>query len=162
MRILSTLAAIAAATLLCGPTLAHDGVHIENPYARSTGAIGSSGAVFLVILNHGAADDRLIDATSDIAVRVELHRHKHSADGVMQMLHVPEGFVVPAKATHALARGGDHVMLLGLTRPLAQGDAFDLTLVFEKEGAVVVTVVVDNDRKAGAMDPSAHASHATP
>jgi copper(I)-binding protein len=65
----------------------------------------------------------------------------------MKMMEVEEGFAVPAGGSHALARGGDHVMLMGLTRDLADGDTFPLTLVFEKSGEVVIEVPVDNARK---------------
>lgn len=76
----------------------------------------------------------------------------------MKMLHVPEGFAVPALGFHTLARGGDHVMLMGLKSALKNGDVIDLTLTFEKAGAVAVQAVVDNDRKPqmGAHDMGAH------
>lgn len=144
------LAAAAVFLAFTLPIAAEDkaaGIQIHDPYARAMGGIGKSGAVFFEIVNSAAVDDRLIDARAEVAQRVELHTHKEGADGVMQMLHVPEGFVVPAGGSHALARGGDHVMLLGLTQDLAQGDTFPLTLVFEKAGEVVVDVALDNDRK---------------
>ena len=34
------------------PAFAHDGVHIENAYARSNGGIGATGAIFFEITNH--------------------------------------------------------------------------------------------------------------
>ena len=152
---------VAAATCLCFPAFApaafaHDGVHIVDPYARTMGGVGTSGAVFLVIENHQASDDRLIGVKSDAAQKVELHTHKDDGNGVMQMLHVPEGFVIPAKGEHALARGGDHVMLMGLTRELKDGDMIPVTLVFETAGEVAIEVPVDNARKAAAMDHSGH------
>lgn len=148
---------VAVATLLAVPAFAHDGVMIADPYARSMGGVGASGAVFFTIMNHSAEDDRLIDARSDAAQKVELHTHKDDGNGVMQMLHVPEGFVIPAGGEHALARGGDHVMLMGLTEALADGDMVSVTLVFEKAGEVVIEAPVDNARKGPmAMDHSGH------
>ncbi|NCX55288.1 MAG: copper chaperone PCu(A)C [Rhodobacterales bacterium] len=44
---------------------------------------------------------------------------------------------------HALKRGGDHVMFMGLTRSLEHGDKFELTLTFEHAGDVTLTVPVD-------------------
>jgi copper(I)-binding protein len=80
-----------------------------------------------------------------------LHTHKANADGMMQMLHVPEGFVIPAGAEHALARGGDHVMFMGLNTKPAEGDLVPLTLVFEKAGEMQIMVPVDMNRKDGGM-----------
>lgn len=160
-----TLLAAAAAALVALPAIAHDGVHIENQYARSTGGIGASGAIFMEITNHADVDDRLIGAASDVAEKVELHTHKENADGVMQMLHVPEGFPITALQGHALKRGGDHVMLMGLTRALKDGDTIHLTLTFEHAGVVELEVPVDNARKdgmahdMGAMDSTAHKGH---
>lgn len=137
----------AAATAFALPAFAHDGVHINDPYARVNGGIGASGAIFLQIENHTDVDDRLLDVKSDVAAKVELHTHKASADGVMQMMHVPEGFPIAALQGHNLERGGDHVMLMGLNVDLKDGDMIPLTLIFEHAGAVQIDVPVDNARK---------------
>ncbi len=151
----------AAAAFVALPAFAHDGVHVEDVYARSNGGIGGSGAVFLVVDNHQIEDDRLIGVTTDVAEKAELHTHKESADGVMQMMAVPEGFVIPANDSHALARGGDHIMLMGLKRELKDGDKFPLTLTFERAGEVTVEAVVDNARKEGEAggDSMEHMNH---
>jgi len=140
------------------PTFAHDGVHILDPYARSNGGLGANGAVFLRIENHSASAERLIGVASDVAEKVEMHTHSETADGVMQMPAVPEGFAIDAKMSHALDRGGDHIMLMGLTRALKDGDSFTLTLTFEHAGVVIIEVPVDNARKPGAagQDHSGH------
>lgn len=152
----SVLAAAAATLCLTLPATAHDGVAIKDAYARASSA---SGAVFLVIENHQTADDRLIAASSDAAMRVELHTHRQSAEGVMQMMEVPEGFVIPGDGSHALARGGDHVMLMGLKAPLNTGDTVSLTLTFERAGTLTVEVPVDNERMGGPMNGMGHAGH---
>lgn len=147
---------IAAAILCAAPAFAHQGVHIENPYARTNGGIGASGAIFLEIMNHADSDDRLIGVASDVAEKVELHRHKESADGVMSMNAVSEGVAIPALQGHALKRGGDHIMLMGLRQDLKNGDVIHLMLSFEHAGVVEVDVPVDNARKPeAAVDPMA-------
>ena len=145
MRIQSLIAA--AAIFLAAPAFAHQGVHIENPYARTSGGIGGTGGIFLEITNHADVDDRLIGVASDVAERVEMHTSTESAGGVMSMNAVPEGFPVPALQSHALKRGGDHIMLMGLHQKLKNGDVIHLTLTFEKAGVVEVDVAVDNARK---------------
>ncbi len=154
------LVAIAATFCLTLPAAAHDGVHINDAYARASQA---SGAVFFEIENHQTDDDRLIGVASDAAERVELHTHKEDANGVMQMMEVPEGFVVPGNGTHALSRGGDHVMMMGLKAPLNTGDTVTLTLTFEKAGKVTVEVPVDNERVSGpAVEGMDHSGHTMP
>jgi len=141
-------AAVSVAFLaLSAPLMAHDGVHVVDPYMRASGAMASSGAAFMVIEDHGTSGDRLIAAASDVAERVELHTHQSDANGVMRMIEVEEGFEIPPGGSRALARGGDHVMFLGLKRPLADGDIVTVTLTFEREGEVVLDIPVDNARK---------------
>ena len=149
MRLKTTLFATAM-TLFALPLMAQD-IKIVDAYARASAMMSKSGAAFMVIENHGAADDRLVAAASDVAELVELHTHKEDANGVMQMVKVEEGFAIPAHGSHALARGGDHVMLLGLTRQLNDGDTMALTLTFEKAGEVKVDVPVDLQRKDAPM-----------
>ncbi len=48
-----------------------------------------------------------------------------------------------------MKRGGDHVMFMGLNVPLEQGGEVQVTLTFEQAGDIVLTIPVDNERKAG-------------
>jgi copper(I)-binding protein len=159
------IASLAAAALLAaGSAFAHDGVHVENAYAITSGPGAMSGAVFFEIVNHSTTSpDRLISASSDAAQRVELHTHLIDANGVARMVEVEDGFAVAPGETHVLERGGDHVMMMGLTRPLADGDVIELKLLFEREGEVVLEVPVDLDRApaAGHGGHGAHAGHGT-
>lgn len=124
-----------------------ENLHIEGPYARVSTESAKSGAIFLEIMNHGAAD-RLIGASADVAEKAELHTHVEDANGVMQMMQIEGGVDIPAHGGHSFDRGGDHIMLLGLNRGLKQGDTIQLTLRFAEAGDVVVQLPVDNERKA--------------
>lgn len=155
----STLLLTAAFLALATPSFAHDGVAVRDAYARIMGPTAKSGAAFMVIENHSDSDDRLIAAASDIAERTELHTHQADGQGNMQMRHVPEGFEIPAHSDHALARSGDHVMFMGLRRPVANGDVVSVTLTFERAGDVVVEIPVDLDRKEDHSQPAAGGGH---
>lgn len=139
-------AALLAAIVFATPGYAAD-IMVQDPYARSSSAMATSGAAFMIIHNHGTSPDRLLDVRSPAADKVELHTHKENAQGVMQMIHVTEGFDLPAGGSIEMVRGGHHVMFLGLKQTLAQGDTVPVTLVFEKAGEVQVDVLVDLDRK---------------
>ena len=128
------------------PAFACESVHVIDPYARVTTAMSQSGAAFMQLVNHGAEDRRLIGVRSDVAERVELHTHIEDANGVMRMTEVEEGFLIPANGTHDLARGGDHIMFLGLTRALAHGDEITVTLVFEGGEDKEIIIPVDLER----------------
>lgn len=138
-------AALVAAAMFALPALAADTITITDAYARFMPG-GMAGAAFMQIENHGSEPDRLIGVASGIAERVELHTHRAGSDGMMQMLHVPEGFEIPAGGSHALARGGDHVMFMGLTEHPADGATVPVTLTFEKAGEITLDVPVDTAR----------------
>jgi periplasmic copper chaperone A len=129
---------------------AHDGIHVEDAYARVSGETAKSAAVFMTLMNHSIEDDRLLSVRSDDADRAELHTHTLDTNGVMHMGEVIEGFPIMGQEAHMLDRGGDHIMLLGLKQGLKQGDTVTLTLKFERGEEIVVEVPVDNDRKPGA------------
>lgn len=157
-------AAAALVLTFAAPLLAQEhpeALHIHDVYARSNGGIGGSGAVFFMIHNNTETDDRLIAVTSDVAEKTELHTHVESADGVMQMVQIEGGIALPSGEMHELARGGDHVMLMGLTRAVKDGDTIALTLTFEKAGEVQIQATVDNARKPGegGMDHMDHSGH---
>jgi len=147
MSFKSIFLAAVAAVFTAVPAFAQD-IMIGDAYARSSFPGAKTGAVFMMLQNHGAQDDRLIAASSPAAARVELHTHIAGADGVMKMREVEDGFVVPATGMHALQRGGDHVMLMGLNAPLVQDEAITLTLTFEKAGNIELIVPVDSERAA--------------
>ncbi|MDQ2094777.1 copper chaperone PCu(A)C [Rhodalgimonas zhirmunskyi] len=148
-------AAATAVALMAAPVFA-DGISVEDPYARTSARMSTSGAAFMVIRNETGEADHLIDAKSDVAKLVELHTHEEDANGVMKMIHVEEGFDLPKDGEIVMARGGKHVMFMGLNRELKQGDIVPVTLVFEKAGEVKIEVPVDLERKPmhGKMDHS--------
>ncbi|MFK7837718.1 MAG: copper chaperone PCu(A)C [Sulfitobacter sp.] len=150
------LTAGAAALMMAATPLFAADIAIKDPYMRTSTPSSVTGAAFLMLMNASDKDDRLIAASTDIAGRVELHTHKEDANGVMQMMEVEEGFVIPAGGMHHLKRGGDHIMLMGLTRPLEQGEEIEVTLTFEEAGEVTVQIPVDRERKPdhGAMNHS--------
>ncbi|MEP5731757.1 MAG: copper chaperone PCu(A)C [Sulfitobacter sp.] len=140
-------AAGAAALMLTSTMLLAGDIAVQDPYMRSSTPSSVSGAAFLMLMNKGTQDDVLISASTDIAARVELHRHSEDDDGVMRMGEIEGGIALPAGEMHHLKRGGDHIMLMGLTRPLVQGEEITVTLTFEKAGDVLVQIPVDRDRK---------------
>ena len=125
---------------LGSPAFAAEGpIHVADAKARPT-APGGTGAVYMIVMNHGAEDDDLTGLSSPIADKVEMHRTV-TANNMSQMNPVAD---LPLKANDAIAfaPGGLHVMLTGLKQPLKAGDSFPLTLTFAKAGAVTVTVSV--------------------
>ena len=123
----------------CAP--AGGGVAIKDQYVRASPTGAETGGAFTTIVNNGQSADRLMSASSPAAQTVELHETVDE-NGVMRMVHHPEGWEIPAGGTLELKPGGKHIMLIGLTAPLEAGKKIQITLNFEKAGAQTIDVPV--------------------
>jgi copper(I)-binding protein len=122
------------------PAFAGDGpIHVADAKARPT-APGGTGVVYMIVMNHGTADDDLTGLSTPIADKAEMHRTM-DMNGMSHMEAVAD-LPVKANAAVTFAPGALHVMLTGLKQPLKLGDNFPLTLNFAKAGAITVTVSV--------------------
>jgi len=141
MTLKTTFLAAAFAVL---PAFASANVEIEHAFARVTSPLAQTAAVYFSIRNHGDDEDRLVRIEGDVADRIEIHSNVQDDNGVMRMVELEDGISIVSGGTHLLAPGGDHIMLLGLTEPLEQGDVFELLLFFDVYFPVTVQVTVDN------------------
>lgn len=117
-----------------------DVVTVRDPYVTAAPE-GGTGGVFLTIVG-GAEADTLVGARFADAARVEVHESVDEGDGLRGMREVEGGLAVPAGTTVDLRPGGYHVMLIGLTRALAEGDTLDLGLEMARAGLVPARVPV--------------------
>ncbi len=120
-------------------------ITIHDPYARASGRLAQMGGAFLGVENRSDRELHLVGARSDVAKKTQLHT-TIMKDGVMRMVHLEDGVRIAPGETHWFKRGGDHIMLMGLKRPLETGDKVHLVLVFEKAGEIGLDVPVDNER----------------
>lgn len=138
--------ALLCALTLCGPALAHgvkkDMIEIIHPHINEPFAGAKSAGGYMAISNEGAEADHLISIETPAAQKAELHTTEHGSDGVARMTPVT-AIEIPAGETVALESGGLHVMLMGLTAPLKEGDMVPATLHFEHAGAIEVEFSVD-------------------
>lgn len=136
-----------AATLLMATSAFAEGLMVKDPYARAARPNAPTGAAFMKLINHSDQDITLMGVSSDVAKRVELHTHIDNGEGVMQMSEIEGGITIPAGEMHMMNRGGDHVMMMGLTQSLVDGETFSVTFEFENGAEMVVEIPVDNARK---------------
>jgi protein SCO1/2 len=95
-------------------------------------------ALYLDLVAQSGTYDTLLRITTDAARSARVHENE-TRGGLVVMR--PVG-VVPVRDTVRLARGGMHVMLDGLRRPLTVGDTVEVMLVFSKAGARLVRAPV--------------------
>lgn len=101
----------------------------------------STGAFYFTVTNHGDEADTLVSITSDAADTLEIHSVTMT-NGVMSMEAQPNGVEIPAGGELVLEPSGYHVMMVGLTESLLDGESFTATLHFEKAGDVEITVPI--------------------
>lgn len=121
---------------------------IENPWTRATPPRARAGGAYMMIMNTGTAEDRLVGGTSPVAERIEIHEMAVEND-VMRMREVEGGLAIPAGGSVELKPGGYHVMLMGLTETLEEGRDIPLTLEFKEAGTVDVVLTTKAIGAAG-------------
>lgn len=125
---------------------ASSSIVVERAWARASPNGAPNGAAYLTLVNNGSESDRLIGASSPVAENILFHEEKIE-NGIAKMHQLEAIEVLPGAAVR-LKPGGIHLMMQ-LKRQLQLGEAFPLTLNFEKAGAVEVTI---NIGRVGAMD----------
>ena len=70
-----------------------------------------------------------------------LHRTAND-QGVMTMRGLDDGLPIGAQGHVALQPGGDHLMLMGLSKPLRPGDELQAVLEFAHAGQIAVKIPV--------------------
>ena len=152
IRSLSYAAVFAA--LLVAPAGAQDvkagDLVISQAWSRATPGGAKVAGGYLDIENKGAAADRLVGGSAEVAGKLEVHEMAMN-NGVMTMRPLDKGLVIDPGKTIKLAPGGYHLMLMDLKGPLKQGDKVPVTLEFEKAGKVKVLFDVQG---VGAQAPA--------
>lgn len=145
LAILAVLGGLAYGLYYMVTPHAVSGIQISDAFMRKNGTAATAGAAFMTITNGGPAD-RLIGAEVDFAKMAEIHTHIMDANGVMMMREIEGGLAIGANSTAVLARGGDHVMIMGITGPVTEGEIKTLRLIFENAGPIDIQIPVDQNR----------------
>lgn len=112
-------------------------VVVDNAWVRASAPGQDSAAVSMIITSK--RDGQLVAVTTPAADHAEIHTMNHE-NGMMKMRQVES---LPLQAGQEIRLGhGDHLMLVGLKRPLQAGERVPLKLVIEFAGQQRETVVI--------------------
>lgn len=151
MRLFSgLLAALLLSTAASAHGIRQGALEIIHPNIPAPAVSAKAAAGYMGISNDGPEPDRLIAIETASAKSAKLHGTETGADGIARMSAL-DGIEIPAGDTVVLEPGAVHVMLMGLTGPMREGDMIPATLVFEKAGRVAIEFMVD---PPGGMDHS--------
>jgi len=125
----------AASGAATGQMMVHDVMAPASPLA------GGNGAIYFMVMNNTAQDDRLVAVESAVAAASEMHESV-AENNIIRMEPRPDGFAIPTGGSVTLAPGGKHVMLVNLKAPLVAGENFPITLRFQHAPAISVTTTI--------------------
>jgi copper(I)-binding protein len=131
---------LAAASLAAALPAWAAGLTVTDAWSRSTPPGVTVGVGYFTLKNDTGKSDRLLKVSSPVAEKVQVHRTE-VLDGIARMREVAV-LHVAAGETVKLEPDGMHLMLIGLKKPLVEGQAFELSLVFEVAGRKNVKVAV--------------------
>lgn len=127
------------------------GITVQDAWIRGIPPSATTTAAFMTIHNTESEEAVLKSAGCDIAETVQIHTMEQVGE-IMKMKEVSE-LRIPADGQAILAPKGYHIMLIGLVRPINEGETIPLSLNFTDRATVVIDAVV---KKWGSMPPMSH------
>ena len=119
-------------------------LEITAAWVRATPPNRDVTAAYLVIENRSDRVRELLSVETPAAEYTELHTMRLIDD--MMVMEKIDRLVVPPQGAAALEPGGNHIMLFGVKRQLAEGDSVTLTLRFADQATRTVTAEVSKIR----------------
>ena len=125
---------------------------VDGGWVRLPGVPGQPAAAYFTV-HGGAADATLIDVSTDVAIRSEMHETMKemapgNGAGSMTSMKPMASVAIPARSVDRFAPAGRHVMLFGLDPSVKRGGALTLTFTFANGERIQQTAPV-----VGAGDP---------
>ncbi|WP_371785300.1 copper chaperone PCu(A)C [Streptosporangium subroseum] len=111
---------------------------ITDPWVKATKR--GMTAAFGTLVNNTDADVTVVSGASPLSPEIELHEIVGSGDKAV-MRPTKGGFVIPARGTHRLQPGGDHIMLMGVTKAVKPGARIPFTLTLTDGQTLEFTAV---------------------
>ena len=116
---------------------------------------GKIGIAFFTVT--AAKNDSIIAVSSDCCDAVELHRNE-KINGIMSMRRIAELSLkknTPMRVQPD-AKGGEHLMLIGLKQPLVEDKEVAVTFTFKKAGTQTVSFPILADKASAGTDSDHH------
>ena len=132
-------------------------VILVDGHVRAMPASVPNTAAYLTLENHANDPVKLISVITPAAKEAQLHTIVDE-NGMVKMRQV-ESFPITSHGALTLKPSGDHIMILGLNKPLAENDKVVLTLIFDNEQQLQVELPVLKNADSSHQDHSEHHHH---
>jgi hypothetical protein len=133
---MKSLIMVALALLALSTQVVAGEVKISDVWSRATAPGQEVGMVGMIITSNKNA--KLIAVSSTASTTSEIHSMSMD-NGVMKMRQI-ENLPLAAKQAAELGPGGNHLMLIGLKKPLKEGNKVALTLTVEFDDKSTETI----------------------
>jgi copper(I)-binding protein len=130
----------AAAAIAAGATKGD--ITVTTAWTKATPGAATVGGGYATITNNGKETDFLVGGSFPGAASVQVHEMKMEGN-IMKMRRLENGLEIPAGATVELKPGSNHLMIMGLKKPIVQGADVKGTLSFKNAGDVDVEFHVE-------------------
>lgn len=134
-----------------------EGIVIHAPIIKPTPPGITNSAAYFHIMNHSDKDIELINATSTVSDRTEIHAHKMN-DGVMKMQKVTS-LTIPAKSTINFEPGSYHIMFINVKQAITEKQEVKLTLEFSDGSTTTVTAIAKEPKVSHGKKHHHHGSY---
>lgn len=118
----------------------HDKLQISSAWVKA--ADKGMTAAFAQLHNETGSTLTITSVATDASTTTELHETVTGADHSSTMQEATAGFTIDGADNMLLEPGGNHLMLMDLTRPLLPGDEVVFTLTFADGDTQEFTAVV--------------------
>ncbi len=113
-------------------------LEFQHGFVRGLPPTQTTTAAFFRVVNSSDEAWTITAVYSEAAATVEIHEHVH--EGGMMRMQQRASLTVPPASELEFKPGGLHLMLMGLKRPLQEGE--EVTLCFENDRGDVVSVAL--------------------
>lgn len=146
---------IALLTIL--PTYAAAEIMVEDAWVRLPPPVADTAAGYMTIRNHSDKDIEITGVKTGVADHPEFHAMEMH-DGMMHMQKM-DRVIVPAHGGISFSPGGNHLMLIGLTKSLKTGEHLMITLETSDGKSVMVHAEVRDMRSKPNEKKESHGHH---
>jgi periplasmic copper chaperone A len=138
MRALPTLAAFASLLLTsCAPD---PELRIDDAYVRLAATPKNPAAAYFMVVG-GPKTDRLLDVSSPVVIRTEMHESMASG-GMMSMKPIESGIEIPAGGAVEFKPGGKHVMMYNVNPGIVPPRTLPMIFTFASGERITVDAKV--------------------
>ena len=114
---------------------------IQNVWIKDNPFNHQMTAGYLTIHNTSNSDTKLMEVSSSIAKRIEIHQMSMDND-IMKMRPLKDGLIIPANDITYLKPGDFHLMFFGLKKQMTPMETHLINLTFQNLGTIAVNALV--------------------